>query len=137
LGHEPVDQVAVADDQLAPVLGDRPGIGLEGGGGLGRPGGDPVLGQVVEELGLAWRQPVPLGGRRNALLQEVRREQRDTGQVLGDDRCGLDGPCPGAVVDGGERDPLELLPEKLGLLAADRGESPSSWLAAWAASDSP
>jgi hypothetical protein len=28
------------------------------------------------------------------------------------------------VVDGGERDSLEPLPEKLGLLAADRGEFP-------------
>jgi hypothetical protein len=39
------DQVAVADDEFAPVLGDRPG-------------GEPLLGQVVEELGLAWRQPL-------------------------------------------------------------------------------
>jgi hypothetical protein len=69
----------VADDELAPVLADRAGIGSDGRGRLGRPGSDPVLGQVVEELGLAWRQPLPVGYRRNALLQEVRRVQRDTG----------------------------------------------------------
>jgi hypothetical protein len=127
----------VADDELATVRGDRPGIGLDGGGGLGRPGGDPLLGQVVNELGLAWRQPLPIGNRRDALLQELRWVQGDTGQVLGDDRCGLDGPGPGAVVDGGERDPMEALAEQFGCWRPIAVSSPSPGLAAWAASDSP
>jgi hypothetical protein len=50
--------------------------------------------------------------------------QRDTGQVLGDDLGGLDGPPPGAVVDGRELDSPEALSEKLGLLAAGLGEFP-------------
>lgn len=44
--------------------------------------------------------------------------------MLGDELCGLHGPCPGAVVDGGERDSPEALTEKLGLWAADLGEFP-------------
>jgi hypothetical protein len=35
---------------FAPVLGDRPGIGMDGGGRLGWPCGDPVRGQAIEEL---------------------------------------------------------------------------------------
>jgi hypothetical protein len=83
-----------------------------------------VLGQVLEELGLAWRTPLLIRHRRNALLQQVRWVQRDTGQVLGDDLHGLDCPSPGAVVDGCERDSWKAPSEKLGLLPANIGELP-------------
>jgi len=100
----------------------HPGVAVDGRDGLPAAVVEDLPRPSVEELPLLLGEEVVRRAHRDALAQQVRRGERDAGQVLGEHLGRLPPAAQCAVVDAGERDATQPLPQQPRLRPADVGE---------------